>query len=65
MRLARDPGFRAAAEDDRAISAFQMGEPPMARDDKKLAGGGPLMDLGVYLIQAVCMAARWRSRRPR
>jgi len=26
------------------------------RADKKLAGGGPLMDLGVYLIQAACMA---------
>jgi glucose-fructose oxidoreductase len=26
------------------------------RADKKLAGGGPLMDLGVYLIQGACMA---------
>lgn len=28
------------------------------RADKKLAGGGPLMDLGVYIIQGACMAAR-------
>lgn len=26
------------------------------RVDKKLAGGGPLMDIGVYLIQGACMA---------
>jgi glucose-fructose oxidoreductase len=28
----------------------------MWRLDRKLAGGGPLMDMGVYVIQAVCMA---------
>jgi glucose-fructose oxidoreductase len=28
----------------------------MWRLDSKLAGGGPLMDMGVYVIQAVCMA---------
>lgn len=27
------------------------------RADKKLAGGGPLMDLGVYIIHGACMAA--------
>ncbi len=27
------------------------------RSERKLAGGGPLMDLGVYVIQAGCMAA--------
>lgn len=26
------------------------------RLDKRLAGGGPLMDMGVYLVQAACMA---------
>ena len=26
------------------------------RLNKKLAGGGPLMDMGVYVVQAVCMA---------
>lgn len=27
------------------------------RADKKLAGGGPIMDLGIYIIQGACMAA--------
>jgi glucose-fructose oxidoreductase len=27
------------------------------RAERKLAGGGPLMDLGIYAIQAACMAA--------
>jgi glucose-fructose oxidoreductase len=27
------------------------------RAERKLAGGGPLMDLGIYCIQAACMAA--------
>ncbi|MFL5747063.1 MAG: Gfo/Idh/MocA family protein [Niastella sp.] len=27
------------------------------RADKKLAGGGPLMDVGIYLIHGACMAA--------
>ena len=27
------------------------------RVDKKLAGGGPMMDLGIYIIQGACMAA--------
>jgi glucose-fructose oxidoreductase len=36
--------------------AFRMGSLQW-RADKKLAGGGPLMDLGVYVIQESCMAA--------
>jgi glucose-fructose oxidoreductase len=35
---------------------FTMGKPQW-RAEKKLAGGGPLMDLGVYVIQETCMAA--------
>jgi len=27
------------------------------RVDKKLAGGGPMMDVGIYIIQGACMAA--------
>lgn len=27
------------------------------RIDKKLAGGGPLMDMGIYVVHAACMAA--------
>ncbi len=30
---------------------------PQWRAEKKLAGGGPLMDLGIYAVQAACMAA--------
>jgi glucose-fructose oxidoreductase len=37
-------------------NGFRMGSPGGWRVNKKLAGGGPLMDMGVYLIQAVCMA---------
>jgi glucose-fructose oxidoreductase len=36
--------------------AFRMGRSQW-RADKQLAGGGPLMDLGVYVIQESCMAA--------
>jgi glucose-fructose oxidoreductase len=36
--------------------AFRMGQLQW-RAEKKLAGGGPLMDLGVYVIQESCMAA--------
>ena len=34
---------------------FTMTEPQW-RAEKKLAGGGPLMDLGIYSIQAACLA---------
>jgi glucose-fructose oxidoreductase len=27
------------------------------RVEKKLAGGGPMMDLGIYIVQGACMAA--------
>jgi glucose-fructose oxidoreductase len=41
-------------------NSFDMGDPgdeaPNWRVNPKLAGGGPLMDMGVYVIQAVCMA---------
>jgi len=36
--------------------AFRMSKAQW-RAEKKLAGGGPLMDLGVYLIQESCMGA--------
>jgi glucose-fructose oxidoreductase len=55
MRLARDPalgGFRSG----RADFSFTMGR-KVWRAEKKLAGGGPVMDLGVYLIQGAFMAA--------
>ena len=31
------------------------------RADKKLAGGGPLMDLGIYIIHGACMAANGQA----
>ncbi|HYC70307.1 MAG TPA: Gfo/Idh/MocA family oxidoreductase [Opitutaceae bacterium] len=37
--------------------AFTMGNRRPWRVEKKLAGGGPLMDVGVYVIQEMCMAA--------
>ncbi len=53
--------------------AFTM-TTPQWRAEKKLAGGGPLMDLGVYVIQESCMAAgaepvaitarEWPKKRP-
>jgi glucose-fructose oxidoreductase len=36
--------------------AFTMDQPQW-RAERKLAGGGPLMDLGIYVIQESCMAA--------
>jgi glucose-fructose oxidoreductase len=53
-RLARDEDFGAFKKIN-GDRAFVMREWRW-RADKKLAGGGPLMDLGVYLIQGACMA---------
>jgi glucose-fructose oxidoreductase len=58
-RLAREqtfgPFMKIAAE-----NGFDMGPDANAQNtwrlNKKLAGGGPLMDMGVYVIQAVSMA---------
>lgn len=32
--------------------AFEIGDPRQWRLDKEMAGGGPLMDIGIYVIQA-------------
>jgi len=55
MRLQREQDFGAFTRmtGDRG---FVMGSRAW-RIDKKLAGGGPLMDLGIYIIQGACMAA--------
>jgi glucose-fructose oxidoreductase len=55
MRLAkeRDFGLLSKMNGDRG---FVLGS-KVWRADKKLAGGGPLMDLGIYLIHGACMAA--------
>ena len=55
MRLAKDPGFGPFTSAKGAF-AFTMGQ-KVWRAEKKLAGGGPLMDLGVYVIQNACMLA--------
>ena len=58
-RLAREQTFGPFMKIT-ASNAFDMGDPDPAdynwRVNRKLAGGGPLMDMGVYVIQAVCMA---------
>ncbi|HTQ30186.1 MAG TPA: Gfo/Idh/MocA family oxidoreductase [Opitutaceae bacterium] len=55
MRLAHDRDFGAFTRmtGDRG---FIMQERAW-RVDKKLAGGGPMMDLGIYIVQGACMAA--------
>jgi glucose-fructose oxidoreductase len=58
-RLARDKDFGVFMR-MRGGNGFRMGSSANAlnawRLNKKLAGGGPLMDMGVYVIQAACMA---------
>ncbi|PYX99553.1 MAG: glucose-fructose oxidoreductase [Acidobacteria bacterium] len=55
MRLARDQDFGPFMKmtGDRG---FVFGERAW-RIDKKLAGGGPMMDLGIYIVHGACMAA--------
>jgi glucose-fructose oxidoreductase len=55
MRLAREQDFGPLMKmtGDRG---FVFGQRAW-RIDKKLAGGGPMMDLGIYIIQGACMAA--------
>jgi glucose-fructose oxidoreductase len=54
-RLAREKEFGAFTKMSGGL-AFSMNRPQW-RAEKKLAGGGPLMDLGIYAVQAACMAA--------
>lgn len=54
-RLARDRDFGPFTTMSGGLS-FTMNRPQW-RAEKKLAGGGPLMDLGIYAVQAACMAA--------
>lgn len=55
MRLAKEKDFGAFTQmtGDRG---FIM-KTKVWRADKQLAGGGPIMDLGVYIIHGACMAA--------
>jgi glucose-fructose oxidoreductase len=55
MRLAREQDFGPFMKmrGDRGLILSER----TWRIDKKLAGGGPLMDIGIYLIHGACMAA--------
>jgi glucose-fructose oxidoreductase len=57
-RMARENVFGPFMKIDGA-NGFDMGPgatpATVWRLDKKLAGGGPLMDMGVYVVQGVCM----------
>ncbi len=55
MRLARDQDYGPLTKLTGA-RAFTLARGAW-RGDKKLAGGGPMMDLGIYIIQGACMAA--------
>ena len=54
-RLAREKDFGPFMKMSGGLG-FKMTRPQW-RAEKKLAGGGPLMDLGIYAVQAACMAA--------
>ena len=54
MRHAREQDFGPFMKMSGAFS-FVFGQRAW-RVDKKLAGGGPLMDLGIYVLHAACMA---------
>ena len=55
MRLAREKDFGAFTK-MKGDRGFVM-RTKAWRAEKKLAGGGPMMDLGVYIIQGACMAS--------
>ena len=55
MRLARDPAFGPFTKMTGGL-AFPINR-RVWRVEKAMAGGGPLMDIGIYCLQAACMAA--------
>jgi glucose-fructose oxidoreductase len=54
-RLAKDKDFGAFMKMSGG-NGFRMAQ-KVWRADYKLSGGGPLMDMGIYSVQAACMAA--------
>ena len=54
-RLAREQDYGAFTRIAGGFSFIMRNK--VWRAEKKLAGGGPLMDLGIYFIQSACMAA--------
>jgi glucose-fructose oxidoreductase len=55
-RLAREEGPGAFARMT-GSHGFTMGAKRPWRAERALAGGGPLLDMGVYCVQAACLAA--------
>jgi glucose-fructose oxidoreductase len=55
VRLARDKDF-GPLDKMTGDRGFVM-KAKAWRVDKKLAGGGPMMDLGIYIVQGACMVA--------
>jgi predicted dehydrogenase len=54
VRLAREQAFGAVRVIDAGFG-FPIGDPAQWRLRKALAGGGPLMDVGIYALQAARM----------
>ena len=52
MRIARDPEEMGPARIVVAEAGFPIGDPGQWRLRKKMAGGGSLMDIGIYALQA-------------
>ncbi len=55
MRLAKDPSFGPFTKMNGEFSFVMKNK--VWRAERKYAGGGPVMDLGVYVMQEACMAA--------
>jgi predicted dehydrogenase len=51
VRLAREQTYGAVKQIE-ASAGFRIGDPTQWRLDKALAGGGSLMDIGIYALQA-------------
>lgn len=54
-RLAADPAFGPFTRMAGDFSFVMRGK--QWRAEKRLAGGGPMMDIGIYVVHAACMAA--------
>jgi predicted dehydrogenase len=53
IELARSPDAVGAIKQITAEAGFNIGDPTQWRLNRKLAGGGSLMDIGIYALQAV------------
>jgi len=55
LRLAREPDFGPFTRMTGDFSFVMRGK--QWRAEKRLAGGGPMMDIGIYVVHGACMAA--------